>query len=140
MSEEPGEPAEGVREDEPPDDQRREVDAAGPSRRILALLGDEYAQAILAAVSEEPKSAKELGEDLDVALSTVYRRANQLVEHDLLLERTRIEDDGSHHTVFEANIDRLDVRLRDGRFHLTLEPRESPADRFTRLWEDIREV
>lgn len=110
------------------------------SRAVLELLGDEFAQDILAAVSESPKSAKQLSDELEVAQSTVYRRVERLEAHDLLLERTRIKNDGSHHSVYEANFDGINVSLEAGRFRVDVEISETPADRFTKLWADIREA
>ncbi|MDY6819594.1 MAG: winged helix-turn-helix domain-containing protein [Halobacteriales archaeon] len=109
-------------------------------RSLLALLGDEFVQAILAATSDTPKSSKELSEELDVARSTIYRRVEEMLGYDLLIERTRVMEDGSHHSVYRANIDHLDIELVDGEFKVQVETRETPADRFTTLWEDIRET
>lgn len=117
-------------------------DAADDStaRPLLALLGDEYVQAILASTSEDAKSARELSEELGTARSTIYRRTDEMLAYDLLVERTRIMADGSHHTVFEANIDHLDIDLEGGDFTVTVQTRETPADRFTSIWHDIREA
>lgn len=113
---------------------------ADDARPLLALLGDEYVQAILAATSEAPKSAKELSNELDTARSTIYRRADEMQVYDLIVERTRIMADGSHHRVYEANVDHLDIDLAGGEFSVTVETRTTPADRFTKIWNDIREV
>jgi methylthioribose-1-phosphate isomerase len=110
------------------------------ARTLLTLLGDEYVQSILAATSEEAKSAKELSAELDTARSTVYRRAEEMLDHSLIVEETRIRDDGSHHSVYKANVDHLDVELTDGEFAVRVETRETPADRFTEVWDDIRDV
>ncbi len=107
---------------------------------ILTLLGDEYVQSILVATSTTPKSAKELSDELGTARSTVYEKTEQLVAHDLLVERTRVVDDGSHHSVYEANVEHLDVDLDDGAFQVRVETRETPARRFTNIWNDIREA
>ncbi len=107
---------------------------------MLSLLGDEYVREILVATSESPKSAKELSEELDAALSTVYDRTEQMVGHRLLVERTRIMEDGSHHSVYEANIDHLDIDVGEGELDVQVRTRESAAERFTSIWSDIREA
>jgi predicted transcriptional regulator len=107
---------------------------------LLALLGDEYVQQILVATDEEPLSARDLSERLDAARSTVYDRTERMAEHDLLVERTRIVDDGSHHAVYVANVDHLDVDVVDGELVASVETSESAAERFTTIWNDIRGV
>ncbi|WP_299333100.1 ArsR/SmtB family transcription factor [Haloplanus sp.] len=107
---------------------------------ILTLLGDEYVQAILVATSTTPKSAKELSDELGTARSTIYEKTEQLVAHDLLVERTRIMNDGSHHSVYEANVKHLDVDLNAGDFQVRVQTRDTPASRFTNIWNDIREA
>lgn len=115
-------------------------DSRSDATDILTLLGDEYVQSILVATTTTPKSAKELSDELGTARSTIYERTEQLVAHDLLVERTRIVDDGSHHSVYEANVEHLDIDLDDGRFQVSVETRDTPASRFTNLWSDIREA
>ena len=109
------------------------------SDELLALLGRERVREILAATSRGPRSAKELSEECDVALSTIYRRVEDMLESDLLVERTRIESDGSHHSVYEANVDHLDVDVDDGAIEVSVHVREDAAQRFSRIWSDIRE-
>ena len=109
------------------------------SDELLELLGQERVRQILAATSRETRSAKELSEECDVALSTIYRRVEDMIEHDLLVERTRIESDGSHHSVYKANIDHLDVAIEHGTLEVNVHIREDAAQRFSRIWSDIRE-
>lgn len=105
---------------------------------MLALLGDEYVQDILVATSDAPKSAKELSDSLDAAQSTIYDRTEQMVTHDLLVERTQLSTDGSHHSVYEANIDHLDIDIENGKLVVEVQTRDSPSERFTTIWNDIR--
>lgn len=117
-----------------------ETDPEVDGETVLALLGDEYVQGILVATSEEPRSAKELSEQLDAAPSTIYDRTEKMVTHCLLVERTRIMEDGSHHSVYEVNVDHLDIDVENGKLEVRVQTRESPADRFTNIWSDIRGV
>ncbi|MFC5969900.1 helix-turn-helix domain-containing protein [Halomarina salina] len=109
---------------------------------VLDLLSDEYARAILTETSVEPMSAKTLSERCDASLPTVYRRIDQLTDCGLLEERTRPRQDGNHHRVYSARLQRFAVELDDGEFTADLERRddgreEDVADRFTRMWEDL---
>ena len=107
---------------------------------LLELLGEERVRQILAATSREPLSAKELSEECDVALSTIYRQAEDMIDVGLLVEQTQLESDGSHHSIYEANIDHLDVDIADGTIDVSVHVCEDAAQRFSRIWRDIRET
>ena len=110
------------------------------SDELLTLLGEARVRQILAATSREALSAKELREECDVALSTIYRRVEDMVDQGVLVERTRIESDGSHHSVYEAKIDHLDVDIDGGSIEVDVHVREDAAQRFSRIWNDIRDT
>lgn len=105
---------------------------------VFTLFGDEYVRIIVRAASRKPMSVKELSEECDSALSTVYRRVDDLVDAGVLLERTKIEPDGSHHAVYETQLDELRVRVADGEMNVALAVKRDPAEQFTRMWENIR--
>ena len=105
---------------------------------LLELLGEERVRQILAATSREPLSAKELSEECDVALSTIYRQVEDMIAADLLVEQTQLESDGSHHSIYEANVDHLNVDIADGTIDVSVHVREDAAHRFSRIWSDIR--
>lgn len=109
------------------------------SEVVLDLLGDEYARTILRATDGTAKSAAQLHEDHDLSRPTISRRVNRLVDQHMLRERTRIDPEGGHHFhVYEAAIDRLIVGLADGELDVQLELRGDAADRFTRMWHQLR--
>jgi len=110
------------------------------SEELLELLGEKLVRQILAATSRKPLSVKELSEECDVARSTIYRRVEDMVAHDLLAERTQLETDGSHHSVYEANVDHLAVDIDDGTINVRVHAREDASQRFSRIWNDIRET
>lgn len=107
---------------------------------VFELLGDAYVRDILVEAYTEPMSAKELSEACGMSLPTVYRRVEDLTDRDLLLERTRIVADGHHYTTYVANLEGLRVDLEADGFHVQVHRREDPSDRFTRVWEGIRET
>lgn len=115
------------------------MSTTGHSADLLSLLGEDRVREILAATSREPLSAKDLSQECDVALSTIYRRVEEMLAQDLLIERTQIEADGSHHSVYEANVDHLAVEIEDGSINVNVHIREDAAERFSRIWSDIRE-
>lgn len=106
---------------------------------VLDLLGDEYARTILRATDGTPKSAAELQENHGLSRPTISRRVNQLVDQRMVTEGTQIDTEGGHHFhVYEAIMDRLVVQLADGEFDVRLELRGDAADRFTRMWHQLR--
>jgi predicted transcriptional regulator len=111
-----------------------------PSEKLFALLDDEYARTILTKTSEQPMSAKALGDACDASLPTIYRRIDRLLECDLLVEQTEFQNEGRHYSIYEARLERVTVELADGALNVTMTTKEKPdpADRFTDIWEDIR--
>ena len=107
-------------------------------RDVLALLDDEYARAILRATSLETMSASALSEECDMSLPTVSRRVNRLVDCGFLAEYSHMDPDGHHFSEYEARLDRVVVELLSGRFALNVTVREDAADRFTRIWREMR--
>ena len=105
---------------------------------LFALLDDEYARRILAQLSGESMSAKTLSKRCDASLPTIYRRIDRLKSCDLLRERTRIDEDGQHYAVYESAFESLQVTMTDGEFIVNVSRRKDPADRITKLWEDLR--
>lgn len=107
---------------------------------VLEALNDEYARGILTATSQEPMSAKKLSEYCDASLPTIYRRIEELQEAGLLAERTEPDPAGNHYSVYAARLERFAVDLSDGEWEATVsrsEPSDDPADRFTRMWEEL---
>ena len=84
-------------------------------------------------------SAKTLSDRYDMSLPTVYRRVERLQEFDFLTEGTEIDTSGGHHrSVYEANLDHIDIDLEDGDLALQIRLREDATDRFTRMWREMR--
>lgn len=110
-----------------------------PETEILAVLDDDYARSMLEATCRQRLSAKAISEECDMSVSTVSRRVNQLLDQNLLFERTHIDPDGHHFSEYEARLDRVDVRLLESGFDVRIELREDAADRFTRIWDEMRE-
>lgn len=108
-------------------------------REIAALLEDEYAHAILIQTSTTDMSASELSEACEASVSTIYRRIEQLQKHELLAERMKLDRDGHHYKTYTAQLERIEIELRDGRFEIEITHRpEDAADRFTDLFEGLR--
>ena len=115
----------------------RGVGEERPIERVLDTIGDEKARDVLAAVSEEPRSARELGESLDMSLPTVYRRIETLEENDLVRSETYVAEDGNHYDVYESNFDSTVIRLENEQYDVRIYRKENVPDRFASLWNDL---
>lgn len=104
---------------------------------IATLLADECTRTILTATTTEPMSADALSERCDVSTQTIYRRLNELGEHDLIAERLRVDADGHHYKVYSATLDRVAISLTDEGFDCRLTRRERMADRFTQFVKEM---
>ena len=113
------------------------MDDERPIEEILNTIGDENARTVLAAISREAHSAKELAAECDMSLPTVYRRLELLQEHDLVTETTAVAEDGNHYKVYECNFDSTVITLQDDEYKVRIYRRENVPDRFTQLWDEL---
>ena len=104
---------------------------------ILDTIGDQHARRVLAAISLEPKSAKDLAEECDLSLPTVYRRIEMLGEYDLVSGRTIVAEDGNHYKVYESNFESTVISLQDDEYKVRIYRQENLPDRFGQLWDEL---
>jgi DNA-binding HxlR family transcriptional regulator len=104
---------------------------------VISLLDDDCARQILIETMSEPLSANELEERCEVSPPTIYRRLEDLSEHELIAEQTRPAADGHHYSVYRATLDRVEIDLTETGLDVTVTQREGMADRFTSFVEDI---
>jgi len=113
------------------DDDRRVED-------VLDTIGDNYARQILAAISREPRPAKELAEACDISLPTVYRRLELLEEQKLVASHTAVDDDGNEYRRYECNFESTVISLEDDEYDVRIYRTKNLPDRFTQLWDDLQ--
>ena len=134
MADRPG----GASERPRPDDAGTNEDGDDDAHRIVDLLSDEYAWTILEATREQPRSADTLSELCDADPSTVYRRLDRLQEAGLVEDQQELDPGGHHYKVYEATLSSVTVSLGADGFEVDVAREESPADRFTRLYEGFK--
>lgn len=105
---------------------------------VLALLEDEYARAILAALTNEPMSASELCTACDMSDPTAYRRLERLEAANLVTDQQVVDADGHHFKEYVATVEDVTVIFDDGTYEVsvTRSPTD-PSDRFTELFEGL---
>jgi predicted transcriptional regulator len=113
------------------------VDENRPIEEVLDTIGDQYARRILASVSREPKSVKELAAECDMSMPTVYRRIETLEEHDLVTDRTLVTEDGNQYKVYESNFESTVIALQDDQYRVRIYREGNLPDRFDQLWDDL---
>lgn len=110
-----------------------EMDAAA----LGSLLADDCARTILEATAREPQSAEALAERCEASKTTVYRRLEELEEHDLVEVRQRPEDRGHHYKVYAACLDRAVITLTQDGIELSVTRRDRMTERFRQFVEGI---
>jgi predicted transcriptional regulator len=108
-----------------------------PIEDVLDTIGDRRARHVLASIAHEPRSAKEIAEELDLSLPTVYRRIEELEDFSLVEGRTEIAADGNHYRVFECTFDSTVISLDDGEYEVKIFREGNVPDRFASLWDDL---
>lgn len=104
---------------------------------ILDTIGNQHARRLLATISREPKSAKQLAEECDLSLPTVYRRIEMLDEYELITDRTLVADDGNHYKVYESNFESTVISLEEDEYRVRIYREENLPDRFSQLWDEL---
>lgn len=106
----------------------------------LNLLGDEHVRTILAATSEEPKSVRALSRTCGISRTSVYRKIERLLEHDLVESSSRIDPRGNHYTVYEADLQAVLIVPEDGELKTDVCKGCEEANRLLWLWRRIRSL
>lgn len=105
---------------------------------LLDAVHNDTSRQILTYTSETERSAEELAELIDVTQTTIYRKLEELVENDLVLERIHVDSSGDHYHEYRAAIDEVHVRILGEEVQVEVSRNEEAADTFTRVWESIR--
>ncbi len=88
---------------------------------LLELLGDEYTRQVLAAVTEQPRSGREVVEAADVSKATAYRRLDDLEEAGLVDSEMVFDPDGHHHERFHVIVESIDITFDDNGVEIAVE-------------------
>jgi predicted transcriptional regulator len=113
------------------------MDEEEPIEEILDTIGDKEARRVLASISQDARSAKELADMLDLSLPTVYRRLELLQEHDLAKSRTLVGENGNHYKVFECNFDATVISLDEDVYNVRIYRTDNLPERFSSLWDEL---
>lgn len=100
---------------------------------LVEVVVDEYSSAILTATSAEPVVVDEIVDEVGMSPATAYRRIGQLVDFELLEERTWLDDDGNQARVYESRFESVKIEIINGIAYLHI-VRDETHD-LTRVWD-----
>lgn len=105
---------------------------------LLRTLGNKYSAEILDA-TDEPRSAQDLSDELDIPIATTYRRIDELTEHDLLeLHDSVLSEDRRRIKVYRRNVDEVRVDFDDS-LSIVVEERSEVANKLDEAWRTLSE-
>ena len=105
---------------------------------LLQTLGNKYSAEILDA-TDEPRSAQELSDELDIPIATCYRRIDELTEHDLLeLHDNILSDDRRRIKVYRRSVDAVRVEF-DEALTVDIEERSKVTNALDEAWRTLSE-
>ncbi|WP_168216061.1 helix-turn-helix domain-containing protein [Halorussus marinus] len=105
---------------------------------LLRVLGNKYNAEILRATNE-PKSAQELSDELEIPIATSYRRIEELTEAELLeLSGREFSEEGRRTKVYRRNIDTLEVSFEERQIDVEAEDRPDEENSLADVWRDLK--
>ncbi|MDS0261587.1 helix-turn-helix domain-containing protein [Haloarcula sp. S1CR25-12] len=106
------------------------------SAELLQTLGNKYSAEILDA-TDEPISAQDLSDELEIPIATCYRRIDELTEHDLLeLHDNILSDDRRRIKVYRRNVDEVRVDFDEG-LSVQVEERSEVTNKLDEAWRTL---
>lgn len=106
---------------------------------VLDVFGDSIARATLVVASEQPVTAQDLAERLDVSCPTIYRRIGPLVDANLLRERQGIDQSGNQPSEYRTVLDEVTLAVESGEYEVDIRLRQDLAEDFESMWADLEQ-
>ena len=110
------------------------------SVETLRVLGNEYNAEILQATNE-PQSAQDLSEELDIPIATCYRRIDELTEVDLLeLHDRPLSDAHRRINVYRRNIEEVRADFDEDSLRVEVSERSEVKNKLDDVWRTLSET
>ena len=107
---------------------------------VLHVLGNEYNPSILQATNE-PRSAQDLSDELDIPIATCYRRIDELTEAELLeLHDRPLSDERRRVNVYRRNIDGVQVEFEGSECSVSIEKRSDIKNKLDDVWRTLSDA
>ena len=109
------------------------------SVETLRVLGNEYNAEILEATND-PQSAQELSDQLEVPIATCYRRIDELTEANLLeLYDRPLSEEHRRINVYRRNVDEIRVEFVDESCNVVVQQRSEIKNKLDDVWRTLSE-
>ena len=103
----------------------------------LLVLGTQYNSAILGATGE-PKSVKQMSNELDIPIATCYRRVEELTEAKLLeLDDRVLSDEHRRTSVYRRRVDEVTVQFTEAGYEVDVAERGRVKDKLDDVWRTM---
>lgn len=104
---------------------------------LVRTLGNKYSAEILGATNE-PQSAQELSNRLDIPIATCYRRIEELTDAGLLaLEDSVLSDERRRVDVYRREVNELIVSFGEGGFGVVVDERTQVKNKLDDAWRAL---
>ncbi|MFB6281153.1 MAG: helix-turn-helix domain-containing protein [Haloferacaceae archaeon] len=104
---------------------------------LVRTLGSKYSAEILGATNE-PRSAQELSDRLDIPIATCYRRIEELTEAGLLaLEDSVLSEERRRVDVYRREVNELVVSFGDSGYSVVVEERSQVKNKLDDAWRAL---
>jgi DNA-binding Lrp family transcriptional regulator len=104
---------------------------------LVRTLGSKYSAEILGATNE-PQSAQELSDRLDIPIATCYRRIEDLTDAGLLsLEDSVLSDERRRVDVYRRDVNELTVSFGEESYSVVVERRSQVKNKLDDAWRAL---
>ncbi len=104
---------------------------------IIGYLADKCTREILSLTSKKEYSTLELSDELNIPISTIYRKL-KLLEHSGFVQHVRTVRNlaGNEEKYYRCTIREATVNFKDGELSVSLK-KEDYSDKFIRFWKRL---
>jgi predicted transcriptional regulator len=106
---------------------------------IVSILADRYAREIISLLTTNELSAQQMSIQLDIPVSTTYRKIKSLEDLNLI-KKTKVirTQEGLNESYYKSLVSEIDIKFKDGKISYQVE-RIKMDDKIIRLWHKFSE-
>lgn len=106
---------------------------------IVSILADRYAREIISLLTTNELSAQQMSIQLDIPVSTTYRKIKSLEDLNLI-KKTKVirTQEGLNESYYKSLVSEIDIKFKDGKISYQVE-RIKMDDKIILLWHKFSE-
>src|SRR5574337_1821400 len=106
---------------------------------IISVLADKYGRGIISLLTTKELSAQQMAVQLDIPISTTYRKIKSLEDLNLI-KKTKVirTHEGLNESYYKSLVSEIDIKFKDGKISYHVE-RIKMDDKIIRLWHKFSE-